>query len=153
MAEWNEYTQVLKMSRVEIEQLRMYMSIARQAHEQQLSEDTIMNKLDRWVSEAGGKEVIKLIYGPKTLPSIAKSVFIMLVSSALGPDYYLDMLKRGESDLYLLEKWAQQRKSKYKYFQFEAAFIRYRGNPDTILVQGTGPITRAQKHDGTWVNV
>jgi len=68
------------------------------------------------------------------------------------------MLKQGERDLLKAKTWAQQHKGSYKYFQIEVGFMEYmtttaQGRIPIVYVQLADSIRRAQKHDGTWVNV
>lgn len=160
MAEFDEYTKVVRLSRVEIGQMYDRANIIRDSYEYNRGKDFMINKLVPWGKAVGtGSTIAGILKAP--IPYQMKFVLgiVSLASTFISvTNHYLVMLKTGEHELLQVKKWAESNKSKYKYFEFEIAIMEYmtttaEGRVPVVYVQGSGGVTRAQKHDGTWVNV
>ncbi|MCL9662085.1 hypothetical protein L2089_15430 [Paenibacillus hunanensis] len=160
MAEYQEYTKVVRLSRVEINQMYDRANIIRDAYENNRGKDFIVDKLIPWGKAVGTASSLATIF---KAPIPYQMKFVLAVVSLAnnfigGTNYYLNMLKTGEHELLRVKQFAEANKSKYKYFEFEVAIMEYmtttaEGRVPVVYIQGSDIVRRAQKHDGTWVNV
>ncbi len=159
MVEYQEYSKVLRLSRVELEQMHEVASIVLDGYVNKRSQSFLNGKLEPLFKRLTlGGAVATVLRLPVPTPIRFALAVVSLTTAFIGTDYYLEMLKQGERDLKKAMVWAQTHKASYKYFEIEVAFMEYmtttpQGREPIVYVQGSDIIRRAQKHDGTWVNV
>lgn len=107
MAEFDEYTKVMRLSRVEIGQMHEIAYLTRDAYENKRSQSFLQGKLAPLLKAIGvGSSVATIMKLPVPVPAKLTLAILSLSGSFItGTDYYFNILKQGERDLLKAKQW------------------------------------------------
>ena len=107
MAEYQEYTKVMKLSHVELEQIHEVAYLVRDAYENKRSQSFLQRKLAPLFKRIGvGSSIATILRIPIPAPAKFALDIVSLGGAFIVIGYYLNMLKQGERDLLKAKTWA-----------------------------------------------